>query len=223
MELVPDPMPKLTLTFDNGPVPGATEGILDLLNERGLPATFFLVGKNLAEPQARRLAERAREEGHRIGNHTMNHFKPLGEYENPEDTVSEIADAEALLGDLADPDRLFRPQGRGLVGPHLLSRAALNHLVDNRYSMVTWNNVPGDWLEPETQWYDKAIADMSGEDWTVLVLHDHCQVNMMDLLTAFLDHVEKSGIEVRRDFPASCLPIVRGELKVDQAEIATGV
>lgn len=216
-------MPKITLTFDNGPLPGATEGILDLLKDRGLPATFFVVGRNLADQQGRRLAERARDEGHRIGNHTMHHLKPLGEFDDPRESVNEIAEAEALIGDLADPDRLFRPQGRGVAGPHLLSDAALRYLVDNRYTMVTWNNVPGDWLEPATDWYNKAIADMSGEAWTVLVLHDHCQVNMMDLLESFLDHVGNAGIEVRRDFPASCQPIVRGELNVEKSGIATGV
>jgi len=215
-------MSKLTLTFDNGPLPGATEGILDVLKERRLPATFFVVGKNLADPQGRRLVERAREEGHRVGNHTMNHGKPLGEYNDAQESVDEIANAEALIGDLADPDRLFRPQGRGKIGPHLLSPAALRHLVDNRYTMVTWNNVPGDWLEPQTAWFDKALETLAAQDWSVIVLHDHCQVKMMDLLGAFLDHVEKADIEVRRDFPASCLPIVRGELTVDASGIATG-
>jgi peptidoglycan/xylan/chitin deacetylase (PgdA/CDA1 family) len=202
-------------------MPGATEGILDLLKERELPATFFVVGKNLADPAARRLAERARNEGHRIGNHTMHHKEPLGEYGNSEEAVKEIVDAEALIGELADPDRLFRPQGRGRTGPHLLNDAALRHLIDNRYTMVTWNNVPGDWLEPQTQWYDNALATLAGQEWSVLVLHDHCQVKMMDLLVRFFDHVDKTGIEVRRDFPADCLPIVRGELAVDPAEIVT--
>jgi len=216
-------MAKLTLTFDNGPIPGATERILDLLKERGLQVTFFVVGEKLAAPGARSIVERARQEGHRIGNHTMHHRQPLGEFDDAGDSVEEIAGTQALLGGLADPDRLFRPQGRGKVGPHLLSPAALDHLLDNRYTMVTWNNVPGDWLEPERAWFDKALEDMATQDWTVLVLHDHCQIRMMDLLVSFLDRVEKEELEMRTDFPDSCLPIVRGELMVDKSDIATGV
>ncbi len=41
---------------------------------------------------------------------------------------AEIDRAQALIGDLAHPDRLFRPQGGGgALGPHLLNRAALRH------------------------------------------------------------------------------------------------
>ena len=42
---------RLTLTFDNGPDPHVTPYVLDLLNERGLPAVFFPVGERLEDPQ----------------------------------------------------------------------------------------------------------------------------------------------------------------------------
>ena len=43
-------MKRLTLTFDNGPAVGCTERILRALDKRGLPATFFMIGDRLAEP-----------------------------------------------------------------------------------------------------------------------------------------------------------------------------
>ena len=43
-------MPRLTLTFDNGPTPGVTEQVLATLAERGLRATFFVVGEKLKQP-----------------------------------------------------------------------------------------------------------------------------------------------------------------------------
>ena len=63
----------VTLTFDNGPAPGTTESVLDVLAERGIAATFFVVGTMLEAPGARALAERAAAEGHWIGNHSMTH------------------------------------------------------------------------------------------------------------------------------------------------------
>ena len=51
--------PRVTLTFDNGPS-RVTAQVLDVLAERGLRASFFLVGERLQRPGMRALAERAR-------------------------------------------------------------------------------------------------------------------------------------------------------------------
>ncbi|MDE6169163.1 MAG: N-acetylmuramoyl-L-alanine amidase, partial [Acetatifactor sp.] len=59
------------LTFDDGPSEENTTAVLDILKERGIKATFFLVGKNVEKhPEvARRIAE----EGHTIGIHCYSH------------------------------------------------------------------------------------------------------------------------------------------------------
>ena len=67
---------RITLTFDNGPTPGVTDDVLDVLAGRDVPATFFVVGNRLREPAGRALAERAKAEGHRIGNHAHPHHPP---------------------------------------------------------------------------------------------------------------------------------------------------
>ena len=61
------------LTFDDGPVPGVTPGVLDVLDIYGIKATFFMVADN-----ARRwpeLLEDVRRRGHMIGNHTFHHLQ----------------------------------------------------------------------------------------------------------------------------------------------------
>src|SRR5947209_7218582 len=73
----------VTLTFDNGPAPGTTERVLDVLGERDLKATFFVVGSMLHRPGARELADRAVAEGHWVGNHSMTHATPLGHEPDP--------------------------------------------------------------------------------------------------------------------------------------------
>ena len=99
--------------------------------------------------------------------------------------------------------------------------AQFNHLLAERYTVVTWNNVPGDWLEPRRAWLDKALAELARQDWSVLVLHDHCQADMMELLESFLDHVARAGIELRTDFPPSCLPVVDGVLMLERSAISS--
>lgn len=55
------------LTFDDGPSPDNTEAILDILKERNIKATFFVIGENVRKnPETTR---RIVEEGHTIGIH----------------------------------------------------------------------------------------------------------------------------------------------------------
>ena len=69
----------LTLTFDNGPEPIVTAQVLDVLGERGIKTTFFVIGEKLADPERRKLAVRTHDEGHWIGTHTYTHTVPLGQ------------------------------------------------------------------------------------------------------------------------------------------------
>ena len=93
----------LTLTFDNGPEPGVTPRVLDILRERGIKTTFFVIGEKLGDPERRRLAARAHGEGHWIGNHTFTHTVPLGQQHDPETAQNEIGRTQAAIGDLAHP------------------------------------------------------------------------------------------------------------------------
>jgi peptidoglycan/xylan/chitin deacetylase (PgdA/CDA1 family) len=201
-------MPRLTLTFDNGPHPETTEGVLRVLDERGLRATFFVVGDELGLPGGRATATRARAAGHWIGNHSMTHRVPLGE--GGEDQVAaEIGAAQELLGDLAHPDRLFRPfGGGGHLGSHLLSPAALAYLLDHRYTLALWNSVPRDWEDP-TGWVERARHDVAGQEWTVLVLHD-LPTGAMEHLAGFIDGELDAGVEIVQELPEECLPVWRG-------------
>lgn len=65
--------PMVALTFDDGPVPGVTDRILDLLEKYHARATFFVVGSRLNKPEAVKLVKRAITLGCEIGNHTWDH------------------------------------------------------------------------------------------------------------------------------------------------------
>ena len=200
--------PAVTLTFDNGPEPEVTPGVLEVLRRRGLRATFFVLGHKLAAHRA--LAERAHAEGHWIGNHTWNHATPLGQA--PDEAAvaeAEIGRTQALIGDLSHPDRLFRPVGGGgALGPHLLSGAALDHLSRGGFTCVTWTAVPGDFRDPEG-WPEVALAQCEGPDPVVLVLHD-LPNGAMRHLDRFLGRLAERGARFVQDFPESCLPMRRG-------------
>jgi cellulose synthase/poly-beta-1,6-N-acetylglucosamine synthase-like glycosyltransferase/peptidoglycan/xylan/chitin deacetylase (PgdA/CDA1 family) len=62
---------KVAITFDDGPDPTWTPKILDLLKEKNVKATFFLIGLEVEKYPG--VAKRIYKEGHEIGNHTFTH------------------------------------------------------------------------------------------------------------------------------------------------------
>jgi peptidoglycan/xylan/chitin deacetylase (PgdA/CDA1 family) len=212
----------VTLSFDNGPEPGTTERVLDILGERGISATFFVIGRKLATRCGHALATRARAEGHRVGNHTFFHLGPLGAA-TADAAAEEIGATQDLLGDLA-PEKLFRPVGGGVLGPHLLSAAARDLLVAGGYTCVLWNAVPRDWAEPEG-WMHTAEAQIEQHRKagtpTALVLHD-LPTGAMEHLPGFLDRLADSGVAFVQPFPEETVIIRQGMPMPDCARYVGG-
>ncbi len=199
---------RVTLTFDNGPVPGVTERVLEILEQARIRSTFFVIGKNLDKPAAAGLMRQAHAAGHWIGNHTLSHTVALGDRRERDYAVSEIEGAQARIGTFSQAEKLFRPYGNsGRLGPHLLSRAALEHLLAQDYRTIIWNNVPGDWRDPDG-WVERCIAQVSLESWSVVVLHDieaGCLVRLPELLR----RLEDLGVTFEQEFPDS-VTLTRG-------------
>ncbi|PSO13974.1 polysaccharide deacetylase family protein [Bradyrhizobium sp. MOS003] len=204
-------MYDLTLTFDNGPDPDVTPRVLDILAARGIKTTFFVIGEKLADPARRALAERAHGEGHWIGNHTFTHSIPLGEQSAPDTAENEIGRTQTEIGDLAHPNRWFRPfGGGGNLDQRLLKPSVVDHLTRNKHSCVLWNSIPRDWADPDG-WTERALDQCRRQPWTLMVLHD-LPTGAMAHLDRFLDSAEAAGARLRQDFPPACVPIRNGEI-----------
>jgi len=214
-------MPIVTLTFDNGPTPGVTERVLEELDRRGLKATFFVIGHKLRTPEAASLMRQAKAAGHWVGNHTLTHSIPFGEQPSAAFAAEEIDQTEALIGDCARPEKLFRPYGReGRIGPHLFSRASVSHLLAQRYEAVLWNAVPGDWRDPDG-WLDVCLAQVAAQPWSVVVLHDianGCLPHLPDLL----DRLADNGTRFVQDFPSEIILMRNGKIANLTDSLVTG-
>ncbi|MBS0531176.1 MAG: polysaccharide deacetylase family protein [Proteobacteria bacterium] len=201
----------LTLSFDNGPEPDVTPVVLDILRRRGISTTFFVIGEKLTDPVRRRLAAQARDEGHWIGNHTYTHSTPLGRQRDPGAAEQEIARTQNTMGDLAHPQRWFRPfGGGGHLDDGLLKPSVVDHLVHGQYSCVLWNAIPKDWADPDG-WVDRALEQCQSQDWSLMVLHD-LPTGAMRRLGEFLDRAVEMGARIHQEFPPSCVPIHSGEI-----------
>jgi peptidoglycan/xylan/chitin deacetylase (PgdA/CDA1 family) len=201
---------KVTLSFDNGPEPLVTPGVLDCLADHNLKTTFFVLGQKVSEPAYARIARRAIEEGHRVGNHTFSHTTPLGNLSR-EAALDEFEHTEQALASLNFSQKLFRPYGGGgSLGPHLLHPAVVEKLEAGGYTCVLWNSVPGDWQHPDN-WVERAMEDCHSRPWSLVVLHD-LPTGAMAHLDRFIRQLLDEGMELTQEYPPDCVPILNGRI-----------
>lgn len=203
-------VPRVTLTFDNGPEPLVTPHVLDCLASHNVKATFFVLGRKVVDPARALIARRAIAEGHRVGNHTFSHSTPLGNLTR-EAALDEFERTEQALASFIQTHRLFRPYGgSGSMGPHLLHPAIVEKLVAGRYTCVLWNSVPGDWRYPD-DWVARAIEDCRSRPWSLMVLHD-LPTGAMAHLDTFIRQLLAEGVELTSEYPPDCVPVVDGRI-----------
>jgi peptidoglycan-N-acetylglucosamine deacetylase len=200
---------RVTLSFDNGPTPGVTDAVLDVLRDHDVPATFFAVGTRAAVPEGHALLQRARVEGHRVGNHTRTHATRLGDIDDdPAELANEIDGGQDALRELGS-DRLFRPYGRGgVIDEHLLGPNGLTRLSAGGFTCVLWNAVPRDWENPD-DWVDTAIEQVQSQPWSLVVLHD-TSTGAMAHLPTFLARLAAADVDVVAEMPPDCVFLDHG-------------
>ena len=152
-------MPKpntVYLTFDDGPVPGVTDVILDILKQFEIKATFFCIGDNVKKHPA--LFNRIKNEGHAIGNHTFHHLNGW-KTENPV-YFEDIAACDEIIH-----SELFRPP-YGRIGFNQIQE------LKKKYTIVMWDVLSGDFdLEIDATQCIKNVTDHVA-DGSVIVFHD---------------------------------------------------
>lgn len=211
-------MGRLTITFDNGPEAAVTHHCLDVLARHDVKTTFFAVGRLLEDADNMAAIRRAHAEGHWIGNHSYTHARSLGSEERSL-FDDEVTRAQDLIGDLAHPDKLFRPFfNAGVLDHRIFKRSDLQRLQDERYTCVFYNALSGDWADG-IHWVRRAMAYVNNRPWTMLILHDirgypdGYVTHAMDSLDEFLVRVRDEGHEVLQDFDPAQVPMLRGEMR----------
>lgn len=155
--------PVVALTFDDGPDPDLTPGLLDTLDRYGVPASFMLVGARVAA--APDLVRRAVASGHEIGNHTYSH-RSLATLDRDEVAEELERTAEVLAATVPDaPVRWFRPPRGILTGAG--AQAAGGH----GYDTLMWSCTRG----PTVTTAPAGVAAYVSEHLTpgtIVCLHD---------------------------------------------------
>ena len=166
---------KLALTFDDGPDPDFTPKILDILKEKGVHASFFIIGQNAAAYPS--LVQRLVAEGHDVGNHSFTHPN-LGELPNALVTL-EINATERLFEALTGRSmKLFRAPYLGDAEPTTADEIVPIKIAQGMgYLSVGLHVDPNDWQGPTPdQIVERVIAQVTNPDpdvrGHVILLHD---------------------------------------------------
>lgn len=105
----------VALTFDDGPEPGTTGPLLELLHRRSIPATFFVVGNKVTRhPES--IATMLRQ-GHELGNHTFSH-DPLLAFRSIARVRLEVDDCQQAIMKSGVESVVFRPPA-GITNPRI--------------------------------------------------------------------------------------------------------
>lgn len=129
--------PVVYLTFDDGPNPTATPALLDVLREKNVSATFFLIPKHVHEGTAP-ILRRMFEEGHAVALHSADRWLVLKSPDELAQVIDDAADNVERLGGHR-PCPLFRPHG----GWRSLSM--MRGLRRSRHRLVGWSWMMWDW------------------------------------------------------------------------------
>lgn len=170
---------KVALTFDDGPHPVYTPQLLDGLKERGVRATFFVVGENI--PGNEEILKRMDAEGHLIGNHTYSHVK-LSELDTAR-ACAEVEKTNALICEVTGKEPEFiRPP----FGEWKKTMECSLEMIP-----VLWDVDPLDWTTKNTALVvERVLKDTKPGD--IILLHDYYQ-SSVDAALEIVDALTERG------------------------------
>ena len=161
------PQKTVLLTFDDGPVPGPTMEILDILDLYDIKALFFVVGVHarMAPFVLKEIIER----GHTIGNHTHTHEKGgnhfYGHWVNELETCQ-----ETVLRETGHEPEYFRPP-YGKLSLTLFAAAVMRRL-----SIIKWSFDVGDFSfmknSSSAHMASNWVQNLQSHD--IVLMHDKC-------------------------------------------------
>lgn len=172
---------QIALTFDDGPNPTYTTKLLDGLRERGVHATFFLLGQNVE--QYPEIVRTMHEDGHLIGNHTYSHMQLTG------------SNGELFAEELKKTDEAIF----SITGEHTEYVRPPYGIWDKKYEQeldmlpVLWNIDPKDWCTSDA---GTVITRVTGhaEENAIILLHD-CYGSSVEAALQIIDILQAQGYE----------------------------
>lgn len=178
----------VVLTFDDGPNPGTTDRILDVLAENNVKAMFFITGYGMKH---RDLVEREYREGHVLGPHTMTHAN-LSELSVPE-MRAELEPVNKVIEEVtgSKPHWLRPPFGA-------YNDALINLSKEYGMEVLNWSDGSLDWDGVKDGYKDpnKVIEDTMKQlhPGAVILMHDTLK-HTAEALPELIKRIKAEGYE----------------------------
>ncbi|WP_084190481.1 polysaccharide deacetylase family protein [Reichenbachiella agariperforans] len=173
------------LTFDDGPHPALTPRTLDILEEKGVKAMFFLIGKNIE--QYPELVERIVREGHLVGGHSYHHEWSIG-FKTGRQLTQELMQPQRQLSEITGQDeRYFRPPF-GVTNAHIAYAVQQNKLKTIGWSLRTYDTA----ADFSTEKVARIVKRAKPRD--IVLLHERME-STVEALPALIDGIRQKGME----------------------------
>lgn len=190
----------IALTFDDGPRRSTTTRLLDGLAQRGVQATFFLIGAQVAGNED--VIQRMDQEGHQIGIHTFDHVKLIGLNQVDFDAQVEKT-RQALKGVLGHNDFLLRPP-YGMQDEIVRQRAGC--------PIIIWSIDPEDWDDRNAPRVVEHVVS-NARDGGIILMHDIFPESV-DAALEIVDRLHSQGYlfcTIEQLFAARSIPLEAGK------------
>jgi len=175
--------PYIAMTFDDGPSSENTPRLLEMLKQRNIKATFFLIGENAAANPD--LVRRILAEGHEIGNHSWTHPQ-LSKLSDDRVTTEITKTQDAIKNASGYTPALLRP-------PYGAITARQREWIENQFGLniILWSVDPLDWKRPGASVITQRILSQV-RPGAIILSHDiHKQT--IDAMPATLDGLISKG------------------------------
>jgi peptidoglycan/xylan/chitin deacetylase (PgdA/CDA1 family) len=177
--------PYIAMTFDDGPSPETTPRLLDILKQRNIKATFFMIGQNAERNPA--IVKRILSEGHEIGNHSWTH--PQLSKLSDDRVTEEINKTQNAIKDASGyTPVLMRP-------PYGAITARQKDWIEKQFglSVIIWSVDPFDWKRPGSSVIEQRI--LAGARPGAIVLSHDIHKQTVDAMPATLDALAAKGFK----------------------------
>ncbi len=177
--------PYIAMTFDDGPSPETTPRLLDILKQRNIKATFFMIGQNAERNPD--IVKRILADGHEIGNHSWTHPQLA---KLPDDRVTEeiTKTQNAIKSASGYTPKLLRP-------PYGSITARQKEWIENQFglSVILWSVDPFDWKRPGASVIEQRI--LAGARPGAIILSHDIHKQTVDSMPATLDALAAKGYQ----------------------------
>lgn len=173
------PVGAIYLTFDDGPYPERTDKILKILENKGVSATFFMIGEEM--DRRRDIVTRVIQLGHSIGYHSYEH-KMLNEMSRDQ-VVKDLECLHEIQSRFDNNIKLYRPPYGELSAKRII------WCILNNVKIVLWTVDSMDSFAERPEDIINNLNKNKVRDGDIILMHDDTEITV-EALPGVIDQLQ---------------------------------